>query len=154
MKLSAGLLLFRRTNDYPEFFLVHPGGPFFAKKDAGWWTIPKGEILENEQPLAAASREFEEETGFIPSGNFIELNPITQKAGKKVFCWAVEGDMDASVIVSNTFEMEWPPKSGKIKSFPEIDKAAWFDIETGKRMIMAAQVSFLEELLKAMTTQT
>lgn len=147
MKLSAGLLLFRRTNDYPEFFLVHPGGPFFANKDAGWWTVPKGEILENEQPLAAAIREFEEETGFMPSGDFVELNPITQKAGKKVFCWAIEFDVDVSVFTSNTFEVEWPPKSGKKKSFPEVDKAGWFKYEEAARLINEMQVSFLNEVL-------
>jgi len=153
MKLSSGLLLFRRTNSQPEFFLVHPGGPFFARKDAGWWTVPKGEILENEQPLTAAVREFEEETGFKPSGNFIELNPITQKAGKKVFCWAVEFDVDASVFTSNTFEMEWPPKSGKEKSFPEVDKAGWFNYEAAARLINEMQISFLNEVLNKLSVE-
>ncbi|KQR72659.1 NUDIX domain-containing protein [Pedobacter sp. Leaf176] len=147
MKLSAGLLLFRRTNTYPEFLLVHPGGPFFAKKDAGWWTIPKGEILENEQPLDAAIREFEEETGFTPSGDYVELNPITQKAGKKVFCWAVEFDVDVSDFISNTFEIEWPPRSGNKKSFPEVDKAGWFEYNTAARLINEMQISFLKQVL-------
>lgn len=147
MKLSAGLLLFRRTNTYPEFLLVHPGGPFFAKKDAGWWTIPKGEILENEQPLDAAIREFEEETGFTPSGDYVELNPITQKAGKKVFCWAVEFDVDVSDFISNTFEIEWPPRSGNKKSFPEVDKASWFEYNTAARLINEMQISFLKQVL-------
>ncbi|TDE16872.1 NUDIX domain-containing protein [Dyadobacter psychrotolerans] len=154
MKQSAGILLFRNRGSEAEVFLVHPGGPFFARKDAGWWTVPKGEFGEPELPLQAAIREFEEETGLKLSGEFLPLAPIVQKAGKKVYCWAIEGNMDASVIVSNTFEMEWPPKSGKTKSFPEIDKAAWFDLETAKRMIMAAQISFLDELLKAMTSRS
>ena len=147
MKLSAGLLLFRRTNGYPEFFLVHPGGPFFARKDAGWWTVPKGELLENEGPLITAIREFEEETGFKISGEFSELNPITQKGGKKVLCWAMEFNVDASAIVSNTFEIEWPPKSGKKKSFPEVDKAGWFKYEEAARLINEMQISFLKEVL-------
>ena len=147
MKLSAGLLLFRRTNDYPEFFLVHPGGPFFARKDAGWWTIPKGELFENEEPLTTAIREFEEETGFKISGEFSELNPITQKGGKKVLCWAIEFDVDVSDFISNTFEMEWPPKSSKKKSFPEVDKAGWFKYEEAARLINEMQISFLKEVV-------
>jgi len=147
MKLSAGLLLFRRINGDPEFFLVHPGGPFFARKDAGWWTIPKGELLKNEEPLTAAIREFEEETGYKVSGEFSELNPITQKGGKKVLCWAVEFNVDASAIVSNTFEIEWPPRSGKLKIFPEVDKAGWFKYEEAARLINEMQISFLKEVL-------
>lgn len=147
MKLSAGLLLFRRINGDPEFFLVHPGGPFFARKDVGWWTIPKGELLENEEPLTAAIREFEEETGFKISGEFSELNPITQKGGKKVLCWAVEFNVDASAIVSNTFEIEWPPRSGKLMVFPEVDKASWFGYNKATRLINQMQISFLNEVL-------
>ncbi|RNL54288.1 NUDIX domain-containing protein [Pedobacter jejuensis] len=146
MKISAGLMLFRNTSSGLEFFLVHPGGPFFAKKDEGWWTIPKGELLENEEPLAAALREFEEETGFKPSGKFIELNPIIQKGGKKVLCWAVAFDVDASKFVSNTFEIEWPPRSGKTKTFPEVDKANWFFYDEAAKLINERQVDFLNQI--------
>jgi len=151
MKLSAGLLLFRRINGDPEFFLVHPGGPFFARKDAGWWTIPKGELFENEAPLTTAIREFEEETGFTPSGEFIELSPITQKGGKKVLCWAIEFNVDASAIVSNTFEIEWPPRSGKLMVFPEVDKAGWFGYNEAARLINQMQISFLNEVLNKLS---
>ncbi|GGI27169.1 NUDIX domain-containing protein [Pedobacter mendelii] len=145
MKISAGLLLFRKTNHHLEFFLVHPGGPFFAKKDAGWWTIPKGELLKNEEPLIAAIREFEEETGFKPSGDFVGLNSIVQKGGKKVLCWAIEFDLDASKIISNTFEIEWPPRSGIKKNFPEIDNAGWFEYDEAVKLINEKQISFLDE---------
>src|SRR5215212_7662130 len=124
MNKSAGILLFRRINKQIEFFLVHPGGPFWAKKDLGAWSIPKGEYTDGEEPLQAACREFEEETGQAVTGDFIELKPLRQKSGKIVQAWAVEGDMDADNIRSNMFEMEWPPGSGKKKSFPEVDKAA------------------------------
>ena len=147
MKLSAGLLLFRRTNNQPEFFLVHPGGPFFARKDAGSWTIPKGELFENEEPLTTAIREFEEETGYKVSGEFSELGSIIQKGGKKVLCWAIEFNVDASAIVSNTFEIEWPPHSGKLKVFPEVDKAGWFKYEEAAELINEKQISFLNEVL-------
>ena len=147
MKISAGILMFRKREKTIQFLLVHPGGPFFSKKEEGVWSIPKGEFMTEEEPLAAAIREFEEETGHKPSGNFIELNPILQKGGKKVLCWAVEGDLDHEQITSNTFEMEWPPRTGKMKSFPEIDKAAWFGIEEAMRLINEKQAQFLEELL-------
>ncbi|MCZ4221769.1 NUDIX hydrolase [Pedobacter rhodius] len=147
MKVSAGLLIFRKIANQFEFFLVHPGGPFFAKKDVGWWTVPKGEILENEKPIDAAVREFEEETGFKVSGDFEELNPITQKGGKKVFCWAIEFDVNAAEYLSNTFEMEWPPRSGQKKIFPEIDKAGWFKYDEAAKLINEKQISFLEEVL-------
>ena len=146
MKQSAGLLLFRKTGQDLEFFLVHPGGPFFAKKDAGFWTIPKGELMEAEDPLDAAIREFEEETGFKPKGTFIMLNPIVQKGGKKVLCWAVEGDFDPTKIQSNTFEIEWPPRFGKMKTYPELDKAAWFKYEVAIKFINERQIPFLDEL--------
>lgn len=146
MKQSAGILLYRRTTGTPEYFLVHPGGPFFAKKDAGWWTIPKGELMPGEEPLKAAIREFEEETGYRPEGEFIPLQPVTQKGGKQVQCWAVAGDTDAAAIVSNMFEIEWPPHSGKRKSFPEIDQARWFDAATAKKYINEKQVAFITEL--------
>lgn len=147
MKISAGILMFRERKNAIQFLLVHPGGPFFIKKAEGAWTIPKGEFMAEEEPLTAAIREFEEETGYRPSGNFIALNPITQKGGKKVLCWAVEGDLDHEHIKSNTFEIEWPPRSGKMKSFPEIDKAGWFGLEEAMQLINEKQVPFLEELL-------
>nr|WP_199157595.1 NUDIX domain-containing protein [Pedobacter sp. ASV2] len=147
MKQSAGLLPFRKVNMGIEFFLVHPGGPFFAKKDAGWWTIAKGEIMEGEQPVEAAIREFEEETMFPIKGDFIELKPIIQKGGKKVLCWAIEQNLDADSIKSNSFEIEWPPRSGKMKSFPEIDKAGWFTYQDAVKLINEKQIAFLDELL-------
>lgn len=146
MKQSAGILLFRKLNNEVEFFLVHPGGPFFARKDAGWWTVPKGEIMTDEDPLDAAIREFEEETGYKPSGDFIPLQAVIQKGGKQVLCWAVKGDLDPETIVSNTFEIEWPPRSGKMKSFPEIDKGQWFSFEEAGKMINEKQAAFLLEL--------
>ncbi len=145
MKQSAGILLFRRVNGTFEFFLVHMGGPFFIKKDAGWWTIPKGEITVGEAPMAAAVREFEEETGYKPSGEFIPLLPVTQKGGKQVICWAVLGDLDPLKITSNTFTLEWPPKSGKMKIYPEIDKAGWFSFEEAKRLINGKQADLLDQ---------
>ena len=117
------------------------------RKDAGWWTIPKGEIFPAEQPLEAAVREFEEETGFRPKGPFIELKPIKQKGGKQVMCWAAEGDLDPDTIVSNTFVIEWPPRSGKQVSFPEIDRAGWFSFEEARFLINERQMPFLEELM-------
>lgn len=151
MKTSAGILLISTA---PEimFFLVHPGGPFFQKKDAGWWTIPKGEIMPSEDPLAAAIREFEEETGYRPQGPFTPLEPIVQKGGKKVFCWTCAGELDTGAIRSNTFEMEWPPKSGKIQSFAEIDKAAWFSYAAAKKMINEKQAAFIEEAVRLRIT--
>lgn len=146
VKRSAGLLVFRTTNGFVEVFLVHPGGPFFAKKDLGSWSIPKGEF-EMEEPLAAARREFEEETGFSMAGEFIELKPIKQKGGKLVYAWAVEGDLDAAAITSNTFELEWPPKSGSLKEYPEVDRAAWFDLETARSKILASQAELIMELV-------
>lgn len=146
MKQSAGILLFRVIADEPEVLLVHPGGPFFAKKNEGFWTIPKGEGLPSEDLLETAVREFEEETGSRISGEFVPLNTVTQKGGKKVFCWALEGDLDLATFVSNTFEMEWPPKSGKMKSYPENDKAAWLKLGDAKMLINEKQLAFLEEL--------
>ncbi len=147
IKRSAGLLLFRTTNGFVEVFLVHPGGPFYAKKDLGVWSIPKGE-LDGEEPFAAARREFEEETGFAVAGDFIELPVIKQKSGKLVYAWAVEADVDASTIESNTFPMEWPPKSGKVQEFTEVDRAEWFDVETAKKKINPAQAELIESMLK------
>lgn len=145
-KQSAGLLIYRKNKNFLEVFLVHPGGPFWKNKDEGAWSIPKGELNDNEEPLSASIREFAEETGKTISGRFIKLNPIIQKSGKTVFAWAVEKNIDAGHIVSNDFEMEWPPHSGKFKSFPEIDKAGWFLISEAKEKINAAQVSLLTEL--------
>jgi len=143
---SAGILLFRRKDWQIEFFLVHPGGPFFAKKDLGFWTVPKGELNEGENALTAAIREFKEETGQSLTGNFIELRPVMQKGGKKVWCWAFEGDLDPSAIVSNTFEIEWPPRSGKRKSFAEIDRAGWFGYSDAITHINEKQIALLDEL--------
>ncbi len=147
MKQSAGLLLFRKRNNEVEFFLVHPGGPFFAKKSAGFWTIPKGELLADENPLDAAVREFKEEIGLQMDGEFLALHPIVQKGGKKVLCWAVEGDFDPVKIISNTFDIEWPPKSGKMKSYPEIDQAVWVNYSGAKQLINERQSSFLDQLI-------
>lgn len=146
-KLSAGILLYRLTGSEPEFFLVHPGGPFFAKKNEGWWTIPKGEPVPDEDLLACAQREFKEETGYAPTEPFKELQPITQKAGKKVHCWAAEGNLDAGAITSNSFEMEWPPKSGRKQAFPEIDRAGWFPFDEAKVLINERQSAFLLEVI-------
>jgi predicted NUDIX family NTP pyrophosphohydrolase len=146
-KQSAGILLYRIKNQQPEFFLVHPGGPFWLKKDAGAWSIPKGEIEEGEDAMNVAVREFKEETGQEIIGKFIPLELVKQKAGKLILAWAVEGDVDETKILSNTFEIEWPPKSGKMKTFPEIDKAEWFSTEVAKEKINPAQANFINELL-------
>ncbi|MEL1246258.1 NUDIX domain-containing protein [Flavobacterium sp. DGU11] len=152
MKQSAGILLYRIEEGETQFFLVHPGGPFFAKKNEGWWTIPKGELLEDESPVEAAVREFKEETGYRPQEPFIALEPITQKAGKKVFCWAAKGDLDASKITSNTFEMEWPPKTGRKAVYPEVDKAGWFALAEAKILINERQGALLDELATILKT--
>jgi predicted NUDIX family NTP pyrophosphohydrolase len=145
-KKSAGLLFFRVRKDFLEVLLVHPGGPFWKKKDAGVWTIPKGEIETGEMPLGAAIREVNEETGIKAEGNFIELTPVKQKSGKEVYAWAVEGDIDPADIRSNSFEMEWPPRSGIKKSFPEIDKAAWFTLQDAEIKIIEGQLPLMKEL--------
>lgn len=147
IKRSAGLLLYRTKNGFVEVFLVHPGGPFYAKKDLGVWTIPKGE-LDGGEPFATARREFEEETGFKIAGEFIELPAVKQKGGKLVYAWAVEADVDPTKIESNMFSMEWPPKSGKIKEFPEADHADWFDIATAMQKILPSQKELISNLLK------
>lgn len=146
-KKSAGIILYRFANNILEIFLVHPGGPFWKNKDLGTWSIPKGEFTEPEQPLAAAKREFEEETGTILTGNFLPLTPIKQKAGKIVYAWAVEGNIDAEKITCNTFEIEWPPRSGKMQSFAEVDKAGWFTIDEARKKIIAGQSIFIDELI-------
>lgn len=145
-KLSAGILLYRTTGAEVEVLLVHPGGPFFRNKDKGSWTIPKGELLAGEEPLTAAVREFKEETGYVPDGDFIQLKPVVQKGGKEVLCWAVKGDFDPAAITSNTFPLEWPPKSGKMVDFPEIDQARWFSLTNAADYINERQRAFLDEL--------
>jgi predicted NUDIX family NTP pyrophosphohydrolase len=146
-KQSAGLLLYRRKSNL-EVFLVHPGGPLWTKKDLGAWSIPKGEFDE-EEPLLAAKREFQEETGFdAPLGEYIPLKQVIQKSGKIVHAWAVEGELDAELVHSNEFEMQWPPKFGKVQSFPEIDRAAWFSIDEALQKINPAQAGLIQELLE------
>lgn len=145
-KQSAGILLYRIAGNQLQVFLVHPGGPFFKNKDEGSWSIPKGEFDNDENPLDAARREFFEEIGQSISGNFLELTPIQQKGGKTVHAWAAEGDIDHETIMSNVFELEWPPRSGRKQTFPEIDKAAWFDLQTAKMKINPAQVELINEL--------
>ncbi|MBE9597798.1 NUDIX domain-containing protein [Pedobacter sp. MC2016-24] len=150
--ISSGILLYRIKAQVPEVFLVHPGGPFFRNKDQGWWTIPKGEPLKGEVLLATALREFQEETGYLPEGDFRELKPIVQKAGKMVHCWAVAGDLDPSNMTCNTFALVWPPKSGKIMNFPEVDKGAWFSFDEAKLYINGRQIDFLDQLKAILTT--
>jgi len=150
-KRSAGILLFRRNGGEIEFLLVHPGGPFWAKKDAGAWSIPKGQIEEDEEPRACAVRELGEELGKAPEldpERLIELGSIRQKAGKVVEAWAAEADFDPAALAGNTFAMEWPPRSGKQQEFPEVDRAGWFDLESAKAKILQAQAEFLDRLLK------
>ncbi|UCH94688.1 MAG: NUDIX domain-containing protein [Candidatus Aminicenantes bacterium] len=148
-KHSAGILMYRFREDSLEVFLVHPGGPFWARKDEGAWSIPKGEFdVENEDPLEAAKREFEEETGFALEGDFISLDTLKQSSMKIVHAWAVEGDCDAAKIKSNTFSMEWPPRSGKQQEFPEVDRAGWFDVETAKIKLLKGQTAFIDKLLE------
>ncbi|HVN95332.1 MAG TPA: NUDIX domain-containing protein [Syntrophorhabdaceae bacterium] len=146
-KKSAGLLIYRFTDRGIEVFLVHPGGPFWEKKDEGAWSIPKGEYEADEDPFQAARREFKEETGFdAPSGTVYRLEPVRQPSGKLISAWAVKGDFDALAVVSNSFTMEWPPKSGKVHEFPEVDRARWFDLETAKTKIIRGQLGFVIEL--------
>jgi predicted NUDIX family NTP pyrophosphohydrolase len=135
-----------------EVLLIHPGGPFWTKKDAGAWSIPKGEFDDDEEALEAAKREFVEETGFEWSEPFIELRPVRQAGGKRVFAWAFEGDCDPSRMASNTFELEYPPRSGRMVTFPEADKAAWFDLPTARQKMHAGQLPFLDQLEAALRT--
>ncbi|MBD1394786.1 NUDIX domain-containing protein [Mucilaginibacter glaciei] len=145
-KQSAGIVLYRIVSGQTEIFLVHPGGPFWKNKDDGAWSIPKGEYTDDEEPLLAARREFAEETGQEITGDFVPLKPVKQKSGKVIHAWAVVGDLDHTNIKSNLFEMEWPPKSGKLASFEEVDRADWFDLETAKIKINPGQVRLIEEL--------
>lgn len=145
-KLSAGLLLYRVRNQRIEVLLAHPGGPFYSKKDEGVWSLPKGEVSEGEDLLACAQREFEEETGFVANGPFLPLGSVRQKSGKVVHAWAFEGDCDPSRLRSNSFELEWPPRSGRMQRFPEIDRAEFFDLEAARVKLNPGQVAFLEVL--------
>ena len=147
-KKSAGILLYRKSSEGLQVFLVHPGGPYWKDKDDGAWSIPKGEFHEDEEPLDAARREFREETGSEVSGPFVELTPLTQPSGKVVHAWAVEGDIDPTSVKSNSFSMQWPPKSGKWIQCPEIDKGAWFTIEQARKKLLPGQRGFLDELLR------
>ena len=146
-KQSAGLLMYRRQNATLEVFLVHPGGPFWAKKDLGSWTLPKGEYAEGEEPLAAARREFVEETGFLADGDFIDLGTIKQAGGKLVRAWAFEGDCDPAALISNQFQMEWPPRSGRLAEFPEVDRGAWFSLADAREHILVTQQPILSLLM-------
>jgi predicted NUDIX family NTP pyrophosphohydrolase len=148
-QFSAGLLMFRRIGSQPEVFLVHPGGPFWRKKDAGAWSIPKGLVDAGEEPLEAARREFAEETGIAPAAQFIDLGETKQPGGKAVRAWAFERDCSPE-ISSNTFSMEWPPKSGCFQQFPEVDRGEWFSIEDARKRLNRGQVVFLERLLSAL----
>jgi predicted NUDIX family NTP pyrophosphohydrolase len=143
-RTSAGLLLFRKRDGSTEVFLVHMGGPFWARKDEGAWSIPKGEF-DKEAPLDAALREVKEETGVEPAGDFIELTPVKQPSGKTVYAWAVEWDCDPTQIKSNTFTMEWPKGSGKMREFPEVDRATWFPLEEARSKILKGQLPLLAE---------
>ena len=154
MRLSAGLLCYRYRADAPgahdvQVFLVHPGGPFWAKKDAGAWSIPKGEASPGEHLLAAAQREFREETGLAPDGDFISLGSVRLKSGKTVHAWAFQGDCDPSLVKSNTISLEWPPKSGKLIEVPEVDQAAFFSVAEARIRINPGQIPFLDQLEKA-----
>jgi len=146
MKRSAGILLYRERRGSIEVLLVHPGGPFWAKKDEGAWSIPKGEHEPDEDPLAAARREFAEELGSPAAGDAIPLGEIRQKGGKLVAAWGVQGDLDPADVRSNTFEMEWPPRSGRRQTFPEVDRAEWFPPDVARAKLNPAQHAFLERL--------
>jgi predicted NUDIX family NTP pyrophosphohydrolase len=145
-KRSAGLLMYRRRHGLVEVFLVHPGGPFWAKKDLGAWSICKGEYVESELPLEAAKREFQEETGFTAQGTFHELGVVQQASGKVVSAWAFEGDCDPGKLISNRCQVEWPPRSGRMIEIPEVDRGGWFSVEAARARILKAQEPFLDRL--------
>jgi predicted NUDIX family NTP pyrophosphohydrolase len=147
MRKSAGLLVYRKMQDAVEVFLVHPGGPFWKGKDKGAWSIPKGELVDDEEPLSAARREFKEETGQEVDGDFIELKTIKQKSGKLVYAWAVEAEVNADTIISNQFKLEYPPKSGKWIEIPEVDKAGWFAADEARQKINPAQAELIDDLV-------
>jgi len=150
-RTSAGLLLYRWREGRLEVFLVHPGGPFWARKDQGAWSIPKGEFTAGEDPLLAARREVEEETGLVPDGAFMALSPLRQAGGKIVHAFALEGDCDPTAIRSNSFTIEWPPRSGQRREFPEVDRAAWFALAEAKRRILKSQLGLLEQLVELLS---
>jgi predicted NUDIX family NTP pyrophosphohydrolase len=153
-KQSAGILLYRMAGDEPEVLLVHPGGPFFAKRDAGVWSIPKGEYEAGEDPLACAEREFEEELGTAaPAAQPIELGSVRQAGGKLVTAWAVQGDFDPASLRSNSFTMEWPPRSGEIREFPEVDRAQWFSLPDARARIVPAQAAFIDRLVESLAAR-
>lgn len=145
-KRSAGLIVYRRREDGVEVFLVHPGGPFWTKKDEGSWSIPKGEYEEGEESLDVARREFFEETGFEVNGDFLEVGDVKQAGGKVVTAWAVKGDFDPALLRSNEFEMEWPPRSGRVQKFPEVDRGGWFSVDVARGKILKSQTPLLEML--------
>ncbi len=147
-KLSAGILLYRQREGNVQVFLVHPGGPFWVGKDDGAWSIPKGEYSDGDDPLATAKREFFEETGFEVTGTCYALLPLKQPSGKVVSAWAIKGDLDAAGMKSNTFSLEWPPRSGKMQEFPEIDRGGWFDLSTARTKLLPGQRGFLDQLQK------
>ena len=147
-KTSAGLVMFRWRDGQLEVLLVHPGGPFWARKDDGAWSIPKGEIGEDEDPLTAARREVQEETGAVPDGTFLPLTPVRQPGGKVVQAWAVESDLETTDIRSNTFELEWPPRSGRRRTYPEIDRADWFTIPVARAKILRGQLPLIDEFAR------
>jgi len=150
-RTSAGILLFRPRNGRLEVLLAHPGGPFFANRDIGHWTIPKGEADGDEELTAVARREFEEETGHpAPDGDALDLGSIVQKGGKVVYAWALEGDLDPETAASNMFEMVWPPGSGSVRTFPEIDRVEWFDVDEAKRRVKPTQIPLLDRLVEAL----
>lgn len=147
---SAGLLMYRVRDGQLQVLIVHPGGPFWARKDAGSWFVPKGEIEDGEDEFVAAQREFREETGVIPAGPFLDIGEVAHKSGKRVRAWAFAGDCDAAAIVSNTFEMEWPPHSGRMQSFPEIDRAEFVNALTARRKLNPSEYDFVERLQDAL----
>jgi predicted NUDIX family NTP pyrophosphohydrolase len=147
-KQSAGLLLYRWGDTGLEVLLAHPGGPFWAKKDLGAWSIPKGEFLDDEEPLVAARREFAEEIGTRVEGEALALTPLKQPGRKTILAFAIEHDLDVALISSNTFEMEWPPRSGKTEAFPEVDRAEWFGLDAARKRIQPRQVAILDELAR------
>lgn len=151
MKVSAGLLVFRQRASGPEVLLVHPGGPYWSRRDDGFWTVPKGEVEPGEDLTVAAVREFHEETGFAAAGDLISLGSVRQKSGKVVHAWACLGDFDPRELRSNTFRMEWPPKSGRETEFPEIDRGDYFDLATARIKLLPAQIPFLEELERSLS---
>jgi predicted NUDIX family NTP pyrophosphohydrolase len=153
-KLSAGILMFRKRESTLQLFLVHPGGPFWRNKDAGAWSIPKGEYEEGEDPLDAAKREFLEETGIEADGEFLPLGEIKQPSGKVITAWALEGDCEPSAVRSNMFSMEWPPKSGRQQEFPEVDRADWFTANEAKEQIVKGQTGLIDRVVALISSIT